>query len=43
MSGSGLGSHGFTGSCGMALLVSVQEDKSLSLQILRDSSLALQM
>ena len=40
MSGSGLGSHGFTGSWGVALPVPVQEDESLSLQVLGASSLA---
>ena len=40
MSGSGLGSHGFTGSWGVALSVPMQ-DKSPSLQVLGASSLAL--
>ena len=43
MSGTGLGSHGFTASWGVVLLLSVQEDKSPSLQVLGASSLALQM
>ena len=43
MSGSGLGSHGFTGSLGVALPVPVQEDESPSLQVLGASSLALWM
>ena len=43
MSGSDLGSHGFTGSWGVALPVPVQEDKSLSLQVLGASSVALWM
>jgi len=43
MSGSGLGSHGFTGSWGVALPVPVQEDESLSLQVLGASSLAIWM
>ena len=43
MSGSGLGSHGFTGSWGVALLVPVREDESPSLQVLGASSLALWM
>ena len=43
MAGSGLGSHGFTGSWGVALPVPVWEDESLSLQILGASSLALWM
>ena len=43
MSGSGLGSHGFTGSWCVALPVPVQEDESPSLQVLSASSLALQM
>ena len=43
MSGSGLGSHGFTGSWGVALLVPVREDESLSLQVLGAFSLALWM
>ena len=38
-----LGSHGFTGSWGVALSVSVQEDESLNLQVLGASSLALWM
>ena len=38
-----LGSHGFTGSWGVALPVPVQEDKSPSLQVLVASSLALWM
>ena len=41
MSGSGLGSHGFTGSWGVALSVTVQEDDNPSLQVLAASSLAL--
>ena len=41
MSGSGLGSHGFTGSWGVALLIPVREDESLSLQALGASCLAL--
>ena len=40
---SGLGSHGFTGSWGVALSVPVQEDESPSLQVLGASSLALHM
>ena len=43
MSGSGLGSHGFTGSWGVVLPVPVREDESPSLQILGASSLALWM
>ena len=43
MFGSGLGSHGFTGSWGVALLIPVQDDESPSLQVLGTSSLALQM
>ena len=43
MSGSGLASHGFTESWGVALLVPVQEDESLSLQVLGASSLVIQM
>ena len=43
MSVSGLGSHGFTGSWGVALPVPVQEDERLSLQDLGASSLALCM
>ena len=43
MSGSGLGSHGFIGSWGVALPVPVQDDESLSLQVLAASSLALWM
>ena len=43
MSGSGLRSHGFTGSWGVAISVSVQEDESLSLQVLGASCLALWM
>ena len=43
MSGSGLRSHGFTGSWGVALPVPVREDKSPSLQVLGASSLALWM
>ena len=42
-SGSGLGSHGFTGSWGVALLVRVQDDESPNLQVLGASSLALWM
>jgi len=42
-SGSGLGSHGFTGSWSVALSVPVQEDESPSLQLLGASSLALWM
>ena len=34
MAGSSLGSHGFTGSWGVALSVPVREDKRLSLQVL---------
>ena len=41
MSGSGLGSHEFTGSWGVALPVSVWEEESLSLQVFGASSLAL--
>ena len=41
MSGSSLGSHGFTGSWGVALPVPVREDESPSLQVLVASSLAL--
>ena len=43
MSGSGLGSHCFTVSWGVVLFVPVQKDKSLSLQVLGASSLALCM
>ena len=43
MSGSGLGSYGFTGSWGVALSVPVQEDESPNLQVLDASSLALWM
>ena len=43
MSGSGLVSHGFTGSWGVALSVPVQEDVSPSLLVLGASSLALWM
>ena len=43
MSGSGLGSHGFTGSWGVALPVPVREDESPSLQVLGASILALWM
>ena len=43
MSGSGRGSHGFTGSWGVALLVPVREDESPSLQDLGASNLALWM
>jgi len=42
MSGSGLGSYGFTGSWGVALSVPVQ-DKSPILQVLGASNLALRM
>ena len=42
-SGSGLGSHGFTGSWGVALPVPVRKDESPSLQVLGASSLALRM
>ena len=42
MSGSGLGSHGFTGSWGVALPVPVQ-DESPNLQVLGAFSLALWM
>ena len=42
MSGSGMGSHGFTGSWGVVLPAPVK-DKTLSLQILGVSSLALWM
>ena len=41
--GLGLGSHGFTGSWGVALPIPMQEDESPSLQVLGASSLALQM
>ena len=41
--GSGLGSHGFTGSWGVALSVPVQEAERPSLQVLGASSLALRM
>ena len=43
MSGSGLESHGFTGSFGVALSVPVREDESPSLWVLGASSLALWM
>ena len=43
MSGLGLRGHGFSGSWGVALSVPVQEDESLSLQVLGASSLALRM
>ena len=43
MSGSGRGSHGFTGSWGVALLVPMLSDESRSLEVLGVSSLALQM
>ena len=43
MSGSGMGSHGFTVSWGVALSVPVQDDESPSLQVLGICSLALQM
>ena len=43
MSGSGLGSHGFTGSGGVALPIPVREDESPSLQVFGASSLALRM
>ena len=43
MSGSGLGSHGFTGSWGVALPVPVQEDESPNLQVLGAFILALRM
>ena len=43
MSGTGLGSHGFTGSWGVAMPVAVREDESPSLQVLGASSLALRM
>ena len=43
MSGLGLGSHGFTGSWGVALPVLVQDDKSQSLQVFGASRLVLQM
>ena len=43
MSGSGLGSHGFTGSWGVALPVPEREDESPSLRVLGASSLALWM
>ena len=43
MSGSGLGSHGFTGSSGVALPVPVREDEIPSLEVLGASSLALWM
>ena len=39
--GSGLGSHGFTGSWGVALLVPVWEDESPSLQVLGASPVLL--
>jgi len=42
-SGSGLGSHGFTGSWGVALSVPVKEDESPTLQVLGASGLAVQM
>ena len=42
MFGSGLGSHGFTGSWGVVLPVTVREDESPSLQVLGASSLALE-
>ena len=42
-SGSGLGSHGFTGSWGVALPIPVREDESPSLQVLCVSILALWM
>ena len=35
MSGSGLGSHGFTGPGAVVLLVPIQEDESPHLQVLR--------
>ena len=41
MSGSGLGSHGFTGSCGMVLPVPLREDENPSLYVLGASILAL--
>ena len=41
--GSGLGSHGFTGSWGVVLPVPVREDESPSVQVLGASSLALWM
>ena len=40
---SGLASHGFTGSWGVALSVPVQKDESPSLKVLGASNLALQM
>ena len=43
MTGSGLGSHGFTGSWVLALPVPVRKDESPSLQVLGASSLALWM
>ena len=43
MSGSRLGNLGFTGSWGVVLSVPVQDDESLSLQVLGAASLALQM
>ena len=43
MSGSGLGSHGFTESWGVALPDPVREDGSLSLQLLGASGLAVRM
>ena len=43
MSGSGLGSHGFTGLRGVALPVPVREEESPSLQVLDASSLVLWM
>ena len=43
MSESTLGSVEFTGSCGVVLVVPVQEDESPILQVLGASSLALRM
>jgi len=43
MSGSGLGSHVFTGSLGVVLSVPVQDDESPSVHFLGASSLALRM
>ena len=40
---SGLGSHGFIGSWGVAVSVPLQEEKNPSLQVLGASSLALRM
>ena len=43
MSESGLGSHGFTGSCRVTLPKPVLEDESLSLRVLGAYNLALWM